>query len=638
MVQRASFLFALLLLCPIAAFADDFPVATPEELAMKDVPWSPGASAVVLDWNVRHDDEASRAIETMRIKVLKEEGKKYGDIELVSIPYYQNVRAIRARTIAPDGTITEFKGKIYDKIVVKTGGFRVLKKTLTLPNVVPGSIVEYRYAVEWPTSQLRTNRWSVQREIPIRHAEFWIKPWSEGVTSSCLTKGLPAGQKPVLKKDHFEFAIDNVAAFNGEPLAPPEEELKPRIEFYYIRGARAEYWNETAKSMTEYIEDYIGNRGPVKKAAGEITAGATTDEEKLKKIYAYVQGLRNLSYEREKTEQEEKREKLKDNNDIGDVLRNGYGYSRQLNRLFTGLARAAGLTATTVLVADRDELIFSKELPDVDQLSGEIVAVSVGGKDVYFDPGTPHTPYGMLPWARSAAQAMRLKTKKEWEWLQTPDQPVSMAVTSRSADLSLVDGVIKGTATLSYSGQEAQARRLDAKNEDDAAHRKAFEDEMKSLLPEGSIVKMTKLDAIEGVDEPVTVSFDVELPNLGTLTGSRALVPMSVFGAAAKNPFAAETRAFPIYFRYQHEVNDSITLHMPAGYAVESLPKTAKADLGALAYIVQHAQNGDALTMQRKLTFRTTVIGSEHYKTLRKFFGDLITADHDAVVLKKAGA
>jgi hypothetical protein len=42
----------LLFVCSVVAAKDPelFRPATPEELAMKDVPFAPGASAVVLDW------------------------------------------------------------------------------------------------------------------------------------------------------------------------------------------------------------------------------------------------------------------------------------------------------------------------------------------------------------------------------------------------------------------------------------------------------------------------------------------------------------------------------------------------------------------------------------------------------------
>ena len=54
---------------------NDFRTATADELAIKDASWSRGASAVLLDWDVRHDDQDPRAIEYVRFKVLTEEAK-----------------------------------------------------------------------------------------------------------------------------------------------------------------------------------------------------------------------------------------------------------------------------------------------------------------------------------------------------------------------------------------------------------------------------------------------------------------------------------------------------------------------------------------------------------------------------------
>jgi hypothetical protein len=151
-------------------------------------------------------------------------------------------------------------------------------------------------------------------------------------------------------------------------------------------------------------------------------------------------------------------------------------------------------------------------------------------------------------------------------------------------------------------------------------------------------VKLTKIEHLTGAEEPLTATFEVELPNLGTLAGSRALVPISVFEATAKNPFAGAQRKYPIYFSYQREIEDNVTLHVPEGYAVESVPKPVKLDLGALAYTAKHANDGKAITLTRKMTVRTIAIESKYYETLKKFYGARVTADHDAVVLKKAAS
>ena len=636
MVQKFAYFLLLLLVCSSAiAGPDDFRPATPEELALKEVPWSPGAKAVLLDWYVKHDDVDSRSYEYVRIKILTEEGKKYGDIELTSIPIFNEIRGIKARTIAPDGTISEFKGKIYDKTVVKKGGFKVTQKTFTLPNVVPGTIIEYRYMTEWPQTSLRTNRWALQREMPLQHASFYIRPWRTDVGSVCTTTGLAKGMVPQNIRDHYEFAIDKMPAFEGEPYSPPEEELKPRIEFFYVRSKPEQYWKDAAEEWGKWAEDYIGNRKGIAKAANEITAGATTSEDKLRKLYARVQQIRNLSYEPEKTEQEEKRAKLKDNNDIEDVWRNGYGYSGEINKLFAGLARAAGFEAHIVYVSSRKEIHFSQQLPDGDQLSDSLVVVRVDGTDRYFDPGTRFAPYGVLAWENTTVAGMRIKNKKEWEWVVTPDQSVAGSVTSRSADLKLVDGVVKGTATITYRGQEALYHRIAAMNNDDAENRKTFEDAMKAMLPDASVVKMTNVENLAATDEPLIITYDLELPNLGTLAGSRAVVPISLFEAASKNPFAVAQRKYPIFYDFQSETDDTVTLAVPDEYAVESVPNPVNIDIGALTYNVKHAQQGSSVMLERKMLVKTLGIGSQHYETLKKFYGARVTADHDAVVLKK---
>ncbi len=66
-------------------------------------------------------------------------------------------------------------------------------------------------------------------------------------------------------------------------------------------------------------------------------------EVKLRKIYARVQQIRNLNLEDSKMKQENKDENLKPNSNVEDVLKHGYAYGTEINYLFVGLARAAGL-------------------------------------------------------------------------------------------------------------------------------------------------------------------------------------------------------------------------------------------------------------------------------------------------------
>jgi hypothetical protein len=630
-------LLLALLFLPLAAFgADGFHPPTPGELAMKDVPWAPGAPAVILEWSVTHDDEESQATEYVRIKVLTEAGRTYADVGLLSIPRHHAVKAIDARTTNGTNPPVPFDRKVYDKIVARRGRVRLLQKTFTLPDVQVGSILEYRYTVTWPSGQLRTARWTLQREIPILKATFSIRP-SHQLSSAATTKGLPPDVVPVRSGDRYHFTLEKVAAYVEEPFAPPELEAKPRLQFFYTSGKASEYWTGIGFLSSVVVEEFIGKGSGIRKAAAQIAGNAQDADAKLRALYRHVQTLRNLTFEPDKTEQQAKREKLRAHDRAEDVLRAGYGTRNELNRLFVALARAAGFDAGVALVAARDDVFFTRERPDATQLEDELAAVTIDGAERFFDPGTPHAPFGLLSWENTAVPALRLRAGGGGTWVPTPTQTHADARTLRSADLELREGKLAGIATITYHGQEALAKRLAALHDDEAATRKNFEEELKTLFPAGSSVTLTKMDALKGVDEPLAIHFEIELPNVVSETASRTLVPLSIFTAAALNPFAAEKRLYPVYFPYHHQVEDRVTVRLPDGYAVESLPKPVTINAGSIEYGAAWKSAADAVTFERRRTIKTIAIAAAEYKTLRNVFGDAANADQQPVVLKKTG-
>lgn len=630
---------AVWLAVPLLAGKNDLKGPTSAELALKSVDFAPGAHAVVLEWDVLHDDQGGYDTEYTRIKILTNEGKKYGDIELPFIPYLSQVRDIEARTFRPDGTIVPFTGKTYDKLVIKAGGFKLMNKTFTLPEVQPGAIIEYRYRRTWPLEFLPWgDAWMLQREIPIVRLNVRVKPYGSPLSSFFTHRGLPAG-KGVEKVpgDQFEVRLENIPPFEEEAFAPPEGELKARLNLHYTVGKvdMDKYWTEYVKETTDEVENFIGNRSGIKKAAMEIAAGAETDEAKLRKLYEKVQSIRNLSFEQEKSEQELKREKIKDTRNIEHLLREGYGYRNELNRLFVGLARGAGFDASIVRVAPRDEQFFTKSVPYGHLLTGEVAQVTVGGKPRYFDPGTPHAAFEQLPWEITTVAGVRLRRKEPGEWLMTPDGDV--ALTKRHAELELDGDVLKGTVRLTYSGQAALIKRLELHTHDEATNRKTIENEAKDLLPAGSTITLKSLGKIDGVGEPLVAELDVALSGVGAFTGSRAIVPMSVFTTTRKNPFAPEKRKHAIYFSYPRRHEDQVTLKMPAGYVVEGLPKPQRLDLGGVSYALVWSQHDKGVTLTRLYDVKTVSVDEKSYPVLRNFYSRLATADEEAIVLKKGG-
>src|SRR5262249_18518064 len=169
---------------------------------------------------------------------------------------------------------------------------------------------------------------------------------------------LPVGTDvPQFGPDHIvRLQVQNIPAFQTEDFMPPENELKARVDFTYTEDFEAkdanEFWKNRGKKLNGYVEGVVGKSKTMEQAVGQIVSANDTAENKLQKIYARVQQIRNTSYEPRKTVQEEKREKEKENSNVEDVWKRSYGTGTQLNWLFLALTRAAGVEPIDVFAPE----------------------------------------------------------------------------------------------------------------------------------------------------------------------------------------------------------------------------------------------------------------------------------------------
>ena len=631
-----SLLFALLFLTASFAFAgDDFKPVPPDELAMKDNPKQPGAHAMILDWTDTEDDANGNSQHYFRLKIFTEEGKKYADIEIPYFKGYVNVSGIQARTIRPDGTIVPFTGKIYDKMVVKNKNLKFQAKTFSMPDVQPGSIIEYKYRRSW--EGYGSTYFDLQHELYIKHALFTMKPAEiPGRGFGWVGSGITSKDAIQKKGGGYMLELKDVPAFEAEKYSPPQHQLMPHIDFFYSRAdlnSEDNFWKKIGQDNYRDIEDFIGHRGGIRDAAAGMVAAGDNNETKLRKIYAKVQELKNLTFTREKTEQESKREKLKDINNSEDVLKRGYGYHSDLNRLYAALVRAAGLDANIILTSQRDKVFFNKALLDESQLNGEIVLVKADGKDYFLDPGTVMCPFGLLPWKNTGVRAYQV-SKDGGTFLTTPQPQSNAAVTRRTATLKYDEGSLKGAVQVTYFNQEALHWRLSEITSDESEVKTDLENDLKQTLPGGSTVKLTTLDNVKDENQPLVVKYDVELPFIGSNVGSRLMMPVEVFHAGNHNPFVHEKRAYPIYFDYPYQELDDVTIEMPKEFSIENLPEPKKKQTDFAYYDASWAQVGNKLIMQRRFAVLGLLLPTTIYPQVRSFYEQVNNTDQESVVLR----
>ncbi len=640
-VLRSAALAGVLAIIPALCHAgDDFKPVDPSELAMKDNPANPGAHAMILEWTENRNDDNAFDDYYCRMKIFTEEGKKYADIEL---PYWKNevqIGGIKARVIRPDGTIVPFTGKVFDKLLVKAGGVKVQAKTFSLPDVQPGSIIEYKYREEWDRYTLFSAHWELQRDLFMKKATYRLQTYTgPGWSNYWMGIGLPNGKKIDRKGTVISLDLDNVPAFDEERYAPPERELKPRVDFYYSDHSYEtadKYWPRIGREDTDFTESYIGNnRKGVTQALSTIIAAGDNTDTKLRKIYAFTQTLRNITYERDKTAQEQKRDKTKDDKSADDVLKNGYGDRADITFLFIALARAAGVEAYPLLLSTRDTQFFNQELPDRKQLDSYVAYVKADGKELYLDPGTVYCPYGLLRWQRTGVKGMLLQ-KNNNIFIQTPNPDSKNSVTKRIITMKMTDSGFSADIAVAYYGYEALEKRLDVIEDDEAEVRQGLEDEMKKTLPGGSTVKLASIDNAKDASKPLIVDFTVTLPDFTSSIGSRRLVPLAVLEMGDRNPFQHENRKHPVYYPYPFQEFDQVTLELPPGYTIESVPDPRMQQPAFGYYSTTWDKKANAIVLHRTFAVLGVFFRTEFYKDLRDFYGKVSSGDQDNVVLRSS--
>ena len=352
---RAVFALCILLAPGARAAAQEWPPVTEEEKAITDCPQQPGAPAVLL---YREETTSHRTWTVTcfyRLKVLTPAGRDRANIEIPVYKGWYKVSDLKARVVRPDGTAVPFTGQVFEKTVLRTGGFKVTVMTIALPDVDVGSVIDYRYKLVPDNERLSGKdqdaleemfgqsekpeeggidteegilfypvaTWDVQADLFTRRANFGYEPsqylgtalaeWSQKtMIFSWVTRWLP-GAEPSGDQDLVQLQLMNIPAFEPEELMPPESSERQEVRLFYVAGTVGSpdtYWREESQNWKKGLDKFMLKAGTAGVEARKIVSGLSDPEAKIRALYERAQKIKNLSYDR--TKPRRKRKELRD--------------------------------------------------------------------------------------------------------------------------------------------------------------------------------------------------------------------------------------------------------------------------------------------------------------------------------------
>jgi hypothetical protein len=177
-------------------------------------------------------------------------------------------------------------------------------------------------------------------------------------------------------------------------------------------------------------------------------------------------------------------------------------------------------------------------------------------------------------------------------------------------------------------------QRLDVRHEDEVARKKFLEDRLKWQVPAAVELELVNQPDWSGSETPLVAEFDVKIPGWASNAGKRVVLAAGVFTGVEKHIFEHTNRVHPIYFEYPYEKEDDVTIELPPGWQVSSVPPPQTKDAHVVVYNIKVENGKDTLHLTRKLTVDFLMLDAKYYGALRSFFEVVRTGDEEQIVLQ----
>lgn len=429
------------------------------------------------------------------------------------------------------------------------------------------------------------------------------------------------------KKTRYEWKVEKLTAIEQEPYSPSAYEILPQVlvspEVFKADGYTGSMASWQAFGQFHY--DLAKGRDELspalKKKVHELSAGAKNDSEKIAALYRYLQeNTRYVSVQL----------------GIGGwqpfdakyVEKNRYGDCKALSNFMKALLKEAGIASYPALVKAGDNFL---DLPDDFATSAfNHMILYVPSQNMWLECTSNNYPPNYLG-DFTADRKVLLITEQGGKIARTPAFAPAENSATRFTEITVTaSGGAKITKKSTLLGPAHEWYRYASEHLPPDELKKAMQEE--TPLPQANF---TQLDIQPEKESPIArVEYALEVPQFGSKAGKRLFLPINPVNAYSFVPSANGQRLHPVEVNLGFVERDTIILHLPEGFTVESIPAentTLNSEFGS--YSGKIIQQEKTLLFVRYLEMTPVRLPAERYGEWRNFYRDVVKADAMKVVL-----
>ena len=442
----------------------------------------------------------------------------------------------------------------------------------------------------------------------------------------CINTAVKPEQKQDPKRGNYEeVSFKNLPALESEPYGPSLTMLVPHIYFkpvnFFFDGKEgsSESWESYGSWQSKLMEGRDELPEDFKAKLREMTKDCASEREKVKLLYNYLgKTTRYVSIQL----------------GIGgfqpatalSVHKAGFGDCKGLSNYMLAMLKAIGIPSYYAEISTK-QAKFIPDFMSANQTNHVVLQVPLKDETIWLECTNPQVPFGYIHKDIAGHDALLIKK----------DRGEVFAVTSYPDTLNtqITDATIEILPNGGASMKVKQTSHL-FQYEDESGFVNLPPDKQKEYLRRRIKLGKSDIDNINVIElkesnPEINIDFHIKCDQYGSKTGNRLFIPVNVFRDRAT--LRNKERVHDIYIRYGFVDIDKISIKIPDGYMVESVPKAAliQTEFGMFLSFIQ-VEEGE-INIIHRLQMKTGKYLKESYKEFVDFNKTISNRYGDKIIL-----
>ncbi len=625
---------------------------TASELDMTQVESNPDAEAVILYdrtmiYYVYTDASGFQQVREniTRIKVLKDEGVRFADVEL----YLYNSNKLKTTYNTP--TAYSFNkdenGKLVKSELKKNGIFKekvsehLERLKFTIPNVKAGSVIEYKtkvmtddlYSVPSLSFQSSVPTYYASAEVSIpEFFRFRKNTW--GYFNLNVKQSTDIEQVALGGGNYFSYNVDKttfeakgIPALKDEKLLWDCDSYRSHVDFtltsVQFPNQTPKYYSHTWKDFFESLNneyDYGSNlkmKNPLKEQLAPLLASATTEEEKIRAALKVVTG--SIKWDGKYSIYSKNPQS---------ALKKGEGNSADINFLLIATLKDAGIKCSPLMLnpRNRQRLVASPSLENINYFIVEAVLDS--GRKVYLDGTNKLNDINIFSKMFMVDKAVPFNDYTGQNFVDLTNLTRNTRKINNLANINPENETITVKQTGTFTNLNAYYKNIEI---DEFSSEEDYVKNISEKMTSGTYENVS----IEKTNSNVKISTTLTLPNEndGTMMYLNPLViPMEVPWTLNE-----QKRMYPVEFPQTEEMNIVTTLVLPEAWEVADMPQAIRISACQNMAYASYAcvTKGNIVQISYTYKLNKVLFNREDYNDLVQFFNQISNVLESKIVLQK---